>query len=450
MKPRHQVITRATALLSGLAYLALAYATPRANFLQLALLFGVALMGYVVLLQNTISWQRGLVLALLLRLLWLPAMPALSDDFHRFRWDGLLVANGISPFQFRPAELASAPLSQSVKPKLRAPLNQLFLQLNSPDYYSVYPPVCQFIFGAAANLFPNSETGFVVVLRLFILVAECGSAWLLLLLLDVLHKPRELALSYLLHPLVIIELTGNLHFEALVVFFVLLATWLLVRRKTHQSALALALAVATKLLPVLVLPLLIKPLGWRRFIAYATVFILGFALLFLPFISTELIGHISGSLQLYFHRFEFNASFYYLLRAIGFQLSGYNEIAILGPGLALVSAGTVLVVAWQRRQFSLARVSTSLLLILSIYYLCATTVHPWYLTPLIAVSVFTRFRYPLAWGAMAVLSYAAYRDATYTENLGLVGLEYAVTLAWLGYELLLARPPQPSLPAPHP
>ncbi|MDO7875899.1 glycosyltransferase 87 family protein [Hymenobacter sp. ASUV-10] len=446
MKPRPQVITGSAAALSGLAYLVLAYVTPRADFLQLVLLFGVALVSYVVLLRSGISWQRGLGLALLLRLLWLPATPALSDDFYRFRWDGLLVANGINPFQFRPTEIAPA---VALKPGLQPTLAHLFPRLNSPDYYSVYPPVCQFIFGAAAKLFPASEIGFIIALRLILLAAECASAWLLLQLLELLKQPRKLALYYLLHPLVIIELVGNLHFEVLVIALVLLAAWLLARQKTHRSALALALAVATKLLPVVVLPLLIKRLGWRQFIIYLGAFSASLVLLFLPFASTELIGNISNSLRLYFHRFEFNASLYYLLRAVGFRLSGYNEIAIIGPGLALVSALTVLTAVWLQRR-SLAGLAVSLLLILSVYYLCATTVHPWYITPLIAVSVFTRFRYPLVWGGMAILSYAAYRDAVYTENLGLVSLEYAVTLAWLGYELFSTRLANASLPAPRP
>lgn len=449
MNSRYQFVAGAAVLLSGLTYLALAYYTPRANFPQLALLFGVALAGYVVLLRSGLSWQRGLVLALLLRLLWLPATPALSDDFYRFRWDGTLVINGINPFHFRPAELTSGLPVKSAKAEIHSLLSELFPRLNSPNYYSVYPPVCQFIFALAAKLFPNSETGFVIVLRLFILAAECSSAWLLLWLLELSKKPRELVLCYLLHPLVIVELTGNLHFEALVIFFVLLMFWLLTQQKTYQSALALALGVATKLLPLLVLPLLVKRFGWQRFIIYFFIFTLALALLFSPFISAELISNISRSLQLYFYRFEFNASLYYLLRAIGYQLSGYNEIAIIGPGLALVSALTLLIIAWRQR-ISSEGIAASLLLILTVYYLCATTVHPWYLTSLIAVSVFTRFRYPMVWGGLAILSYSAYRDASYTENLWLVGLEYTITIGYLGYELFFARPSKVSLPAPRP
>lgn len=448
MPTHYQVVVSTAALLSGLAFLALAYFIPRPDFPLLMLCFGVALAGYVVVLRSGISWQHGLVLGLGLRLLWLPATPALSDDFYRFRWDGTLVANSINPFQFRPTNLMRGPLAQTVSPTLQPSLHQLFPRLNSPNYYSVYPPVCQFIFGLAARLFPGSESGFIITLRLFILAAECGSAWLLLRLLDLLQKPRELALYYLLHPLVVIELIGNLHFEALVISFVLLAVWLLTQRRIYHSALALALGVATKLVPVLVIPLLIKRLGGKRFLIYSAAFTLALVLLFSPFISGQLISNISRSLQLYFHRFEFNASFYYVLRAIGYQLSGYNQIAIIGPALALVSALTVLVVAGRQRRLSLAGFSTSLLLVLSTYYLCANTVHPWYLTSLIAVGVFTRFRYPLVWGGLALLSYSAYHDASYTENLWLVGLEYVVTLGCLGYELVAARRPGVALPAP--
>lgn len=448
MKSRPFLLVAAVALLSGFAYLSLAYTTPRTDFSRLALLAGAALSGYIILLNSNLTWQRGLILALLLRLLWLPATPALSDDFHRFRWDGLLVAQGNNPFQFRPVELISSP-SQLISPELYKTLAQVAPRLNSPNYYSVYPPVCQFIFGLAAWLFPDSGTGFIIVLRVCILAAECGSAWLLLCLLDILKLPRRLALSYLLHPLVIIELTGNLHFEALVIFFGLLTCWLLAQCRRQLSALTLALATATKLLPVLLLPLLIKRLGWPRFGIYFTVFILSVSLLFLPFASPALLSNISRSLELYFHRFEFNASLYYLLRAVGYQLSGYNEIAIIGPGLALVAALTVVIASWGQGR-SLVSLPAGLLLILSVYYLCATTVHPWYLTPLIATSVFTRFRYPLVWGGLAILSYAAYQSSAYTENLWLVGVEYGLTLSWLAYELLNTRPIASSSPSPRP
>ena len=429
----------AAVLVSGVAYAGLAYATPRVLFGQLVLLFGVAVAAYVWLLRSRLPLRWGLAAALLFRLLWLPALPALSDDVFRFRWDGLLVAQGANPFRYRPDEVvatgARAALPDPARRDRALPqLQQLYRRINSPHYYSVYPPVCQFVFGAAAGLSPTSDLGFAVCLRVVVLAAEVGVAWLLLALLPALGFPAERALRYLLHPLVIVELTGNLHFEGLLVFFILLALWLLSRGQRGASALALALGVATKLLPLLALPLLLRRLGWRRFGPYLALTAGALALLFGPFLSVELFVNISRSLRLYFRSFEFNASIYYLLRPLGFWLTGYNQIAVIGPSLALLSGAVGLGLAWRERRPSWASLPQVLLLMLTAYYLLATTVHPWYLTLLVGLSVLSRFRFPLVWGALAVLSYAAYRTATYAENLWLVALEYGVVFAVLVWE----------------
>lgn len=429
-------------LLSGAAYAGLAFATPRASFGQLVGLFAVALGTYAWLLHSRLPLRWGLGAALAFRLLWLPATPALSDDIFRFRWDGLLVAHGVNPFQFRPDEIiadgARTALSDAAVRNVVLPeLQQLYRQLNSPHYYSVYPPVCQAVFGGAARLFPASEHGFITCLRLIIIAAEAGTAWLLLALLAETGWPRARALRYLLHPLVIVELTGNLHFEALALSFLLLAIWLLSRQQWAKSAGALALGVAAKLLPLLVLPLLVRRLGWRRFLAYAGVVTGALLVLFSPFLSVALVVNISRSLNLYFRSFEFNASIYYVLRTIGYQLTTYNEIARIGPALALTSGLLGLVLAWRERRLTTASLVQTLLLMLTAYYALATTVHPWYLTLLIGLGALSRFRFPLVWGGLAVLSYATYRTSAYTENLWLVALEYVVTFGILVWELRL-------------
>ena len=459
------------ALLVGAAcYLGLAYYTPRAQFGQLLALFGLAFGAYAYLLRTGLPLRVGLVAALLLRLLWLPALPALSDDYHRFRWDGLLVAAGQNPYLHRPDEFllpvagcllpvdtysiaaSSIPLNQP--PRTKLPTNTKkpetnknqpttnnqqqiteYPLLNSPHYYSVYPPVCQALFGAAAWLQPGSTRGFVVWLRVVVLLAEAGSAALLLALLRRLGQPPTRALWYLLNPLVIVELTGNLHFEALMICLWLLAVWLLTRGRGARSAGALGLAVGTKLLPVLMLPLLVRRLGWWRAVGYGAVAGATVAALFAPFVSAALVGNIGRSLELYFHSFEFNASVYYLLRAVGYYFKGYNIIATLGPLLAATAAAAGLLLAYFERRPTLATLPRALLLLLTIYYLLATTVHPWYLTPLVALSALTTYRYALVWSGLAVLSYAAYQTSAYVENLWLVGLEYGVVAAVLVWEL---------------
>ena len=72
---------------------------------------------------------------------------------------------------------------------------------------------------------------------------------------------------------------------------------------------------------------------------------------------------------------------------------------------------------------------------LTAYYLLATTVHPWYITSLVLISLFTGYRYPVVWSISIMLSYAAYRTVPYSENLWLVSLEYVILFSYMGYEM---------------
>ncbi|HLK97818.1 MAG TPA: glycosyltransferase 87 family protein, partial [Hymenobacter sp.] len=372
----------------------------------------------------------------------------------------LLVASGVNPFQYRPEELVSGsnPLAISLheqsKPNAKQrttnneQLNILYPRLNSPHYYSVYPPVCQAVFGLASGIFPVNERGAVMLMRLLLLLAEAATAGLLLALLRHFRLPSERALWYLLNPLVIVELTGNLHFEALVVTFLLLAFWLLVRGRWPWAAGALGLAVSTKLLPLLVLPLLIRRLNGWRFVGFAALTGLAVLLLFAPFVSAELVRNIGRSLNLYFRSFEFNASFYYVLRASGYWLTGYNQIARIGPALALLVVGITGALVVSEKRPDWATLPRALLLLLTAYYLLATVVHPWYLTPLVVLSVFTPYRYALVWSGLAVLSYAAYQTAAYTENPGLLALEYGGLLLAIVYDWRRIRTATAALPTP--
>ena len=415
-------------ILSAVAYALLAYAGPREGFYQLLFLFGLAFSGYVLLLRARPGLRQGLALALGLRLLFLPALPQLSDDFYRFIWDGALVVAGENPYLALPSSLLAA------GPAIPGISQALFTNLNSPNYYSVYPPLCQAVFGLARLVAGDSWLLGCVLMRLVLLTAEGGTIWLLVKILKNWHLPASRAWLYAFNPLVIVELTGNLHFEALMIFFLVASLYLLLQGFRAWSAVALGLSIGVKLLPLMLLPLLLAYLGWKRFLLYGSLVAAVLVLLFLPFLSQELLAHFGTSINLYFQKFEFNASTYYLLRWLGYQITGYNMIAQIGPCLSLLTTGFIVYRAWLQPRSGGALVE-NMLLAFSVYLLLATVVHPWYLSTLVMLCCLSTWRYPLAWSALALLSYAAYQTPVYQENLWLIGLEYLLVFGVLALEI---------------
>ena len=423
-------------ILSAGFYLALAYGVSRQQFGLLTGLLTGLFLGYGWIMREREESESDadrflFASAILFRLLPLFAIPQLSDDMYRFVWDGRLLVHGYNPYLYLPNQLLNSPTAAVCG------LDEtLFRKLNSPSYFTVYPPFNQALFGVAAWLSGGSLLWNIVWLRVPIILSEIGSLWLMTKLLRRLNQNSNLALLYGLNPLVISELTGNLHFEAVMIFFTLLAAWLFMQKQFVPSAGALALAIGTKLLPLLLLPLIVGRLGWRKGISYAVVTGVITALLFVPFASLELVRNIFSSINLYFQKFEFNASVYYLLRTIGYWIKGYNAIERIGFWLSIT---TTLSVLWIAFRWRIVPISIQLLATLTLYFAFATTVHPWYITTLVATSVFARFRYPLVWSALIPLSYYTYSTQPYRENLWLTALEYGVVFIAGTLEVLNCR-----------
>jgi alpha-1,6-mannosyltransferase len=62
-------------------------------------------------------------------------------------------------------------------------------------------------------------------------------------------------------------------------------------------------------------------------------------------------------------------------------------------------------------------------------------VHPWYLAIPLILSVFTNYKYVLIWSFTIILSYVAYSNEQFQENLWLVAIEYSLVFLMLGWEL---------------
>jgi alpha-1,6-mannosyltransferase len=424
------------AVLSLAGYIYLGYFAVRSNFVQIILPYAFVFGLYLLMLRGNMLGKHvklAVVVALLFRLVLLFMTPNLTDDYFRYIWDGLSVADGHNPYLLTPSALMQG--TQAVPGAGPA----LYAHLNSPDYYSVYPPLCQYLFGLSAALCGADVMANVILLRILILLAECGSIWLLFRISGLLKVPQTAPFIYALNPLVIIELNGNLHPEALMIFFLLLAIYLLLHGRNTFSALAFACAVGVKLIPLIFLPLLIKRLGIVNSVKYFLVTGSAFVLLSAPFLSWQALNNFVSGLSLYFRLFEFNASLYYLVRWVGYAITGYNMIAVAGAGLAAVSAVAIVAYAIVEKGVEWGKLLAGMLFCLTVYLLCATTVHPWYLTTLIALSALTRYRYGLVWSLLIILSYASYQTLPYSENLYFVAAEYVLVGMYMGYEIIIKR-----------
>lgn len=412
--------------LSAILYIALAYFLKRQEIFPLLLVWGILFIGYIFLIRQQAFYL--ITAGILFRMIWLFAIPALSDDFYRFVWDGRLLANRYNPFLYIPAEIMQIP---EMVVLIKA--NELFQHLNSPNYYSVYPPLNQYFFGVISLISGNNLRLNVILLRVIILLAECGTLWLLHRINKKQHRKLNISL-YALNPLVIIELSGNLHFEAAVIFFLVLTYYLFINKAVlWKPALTLASAVCVKMLPLIFIPLIINKIGWKKGITFSLLtgfFCLVFSF---PLISLQVIENILASVNLYFQSFEFNASVYYLIREIGYWVYGYNIIGFAGRALSIIAFVLILYLSFNNK--TIKKPLWAAKAVLTIYLLFATTVHPWYITPLILLSCFSNFRYALLWSALIPLTYFSYTTIPYNENLWLVSLEYAAVFGFWSWEI---------------
>ncbi|XMO85099.1 mannosyltransferase [Algibacter sp. AS12] len=466
------------ALSSLLFYWAFAYNLVRTDYIKLIMLYiGVFVLFYNIINHLKHNTKALTYLAFGFRAVFILAIPNLSQDFYRFIWDGRMILEGINPYLHTVEYFINAgkyPVAQALE--LRAGMGDL-----NASHFTNYPPINQLCFTIAALFASKSILGSVIVMRLLIIAADFGTLHYGSKLLEKLKLPGHHIFWYILNPFVIIELTGNLHFEGVMVFFLVWSMYLLFSNKWVLAAVVFALSVATKLIPLLFLPLfyqwfvfgdwnIVKKTsqeaahtpnqnkldllptprynfwkGMTKLIAFYAVVILTTVLLFAPFYSSEFINNYSKTVALWFGNFEFNASLYYIAREIGYLFRGYNEIAIIGKAASILVVCFVISLSFLRKNKTMIQLITAMLMALSFYYFTATTVHPWYIAMLLILSVFTKYKFPLVWSFVIILSYLAYVNVNSmdkSENLWIIGLEYLVVYGVFIWEVFIKKAPR--------
>jgi alpha-1,6-mannosyltransferase len=349
-------------------------------FLACLVIAAVAYIRTLFLLDRvSASSRQALLLCLALAAFWrVPILlmpPTLSTDVYRYVWDGRIQRLGYNPYLVVPSDPAHREL-HTAETRL----------MNHPDLPTPYPAGAELFFRAAMTVNESARA-------MKLAVAICDAASVAVLLLWLIDSGRNpwLVLAYAWNPLVSLEGVGNGHIDLLGAFCLIVTAFSLSRGRRTIAALALALGVAVKFLPVVLLPLF-----WRRIrIRDAALAIALLALLYLPFLNSG--GLPVGSLSAYLSKWRINGPLYSLL---GHVLP--NAVLMLLP-----AASGFAVAVWARCRWAIDCPETWAWPT-AIALLFAPTVFPWYLiwlTPFL----FSPSTLPLAvWSVSALIIYSAF------------------------------------------
>jgi len=342
-----------------------------------------------------------LFFAILIRLLLLPLAPSLSDDGYRYVWDGMLQWEGLNPFLYLPTDAALVALTG----------HPVFAQLNSADYFTVYPPLSQMAFFFGGWLQPESWFWSFMVIKFVIVVAEVGALFLLARMVSA----RALVL-YAWNPLVVVEVAGQAHTEGLLVALLMMTVWAYRAGRPRLSLFTLSAAIWVKLFPVFLIPFLLRRVGWRL----VWVPVLTSLLIVTPYWSPEVISNGVDSLKLYIELFDFYSGPYLSLKWLSYRLGGTPGLeGVLGVMIAvsyLAYLGWLYVADGRRggyrgKSWSLAQVFC---LALAGYLVASRTIHPWHF---LALLVLIPFLPRIWWGWMWLTAISTGTYLLYSHDL---------------------------------
>ncbi len=232
-------------------------------------LFGLAFVAYAAGLWalSALGDSRAFVVTLVVagacRVVLLPSLPTLSTDAYRYVWDARVASAGISPYAHPPVAPEVARLRDAT----------IHPRLNHPTWLTIYPPAAQAFFRTVYAVAPDS----VLAMKIALGATEVVGLVLLVALLRALGLPLARTAIYAWNPLVLVEVWGSAHLDALAVTAVIGAVLAAVRQRHDLAAVVLALGTLVKVYPAALLPLLVRARGVRVLVPFAIVVALGYA-----------------------------------------------------------------------------------------------------------------------------------------------------------------------------
>jgi alpha-1,6-mannosyltransferase len=366
-------------------------------------------------------WDEPVAQRRLLRTAFLFALafripPALApvgvdSDMVRYLWDGRVQRLGYNPYRVLPSDLALAHTHRNGSQAMP-----------SRNDRTPYPPAAQFFFRLVVSISDST-----LAMKLALLLCDLLTALVLWRWLVHMQQSEWLVLTYAWNPLVVLEVAHSGHVDALGTLWIAAAAFWLTRRRTLLATLAFVLAVATKFLPIVLLPLFAGRI--RRQDAVAGVLLLG--ALYVPYSSGSDIP--LGAVPNVIEFVRFNDPVFKLVRA--FTFPKFAAAFALAVGLSAA--------VWARWKLS-ERDPAAWAWPMGLTIACAPVIYPWYvlyLTPFL----FSAATIPLMVWTISILGvYEVWRrsrlGARWVTPWWVMALEFGAVIAATFIRLSRARP----------
>ena len=310
---------------------------------------------------SSLSGFRMLVViclfALLFRIVLFPVRPTISTDIYRYVWDGRVQAEGINPYRYAPASPQLA--------HLRGPE---WFWINHRKTHTPYPPVSQLVFTAVTRLFGST----VYPLKTLFVLCDLATIAILGLMLRHLRIPSGSSILYAWSPLIVTEFSGAGHQDSMGIMLLLLALYLLIRRRqSWLPGILLAASSLVKPYPLLAAPILARK-DWVRL---PSTLLITSAILCLPYIGAR-THWLSGIADYGFKWHRDDSLFALISSGLALATDHHEAVARVIVLLGIVAISVLMALRRSSDEKSLIQ---GVFTVLAVGFLLSPTVYPWYL-----------------------------------------------------------------------
>ena len=376
-----------------------------------------------------------------------------DDDIWRYLWDGHVWANGVNPYRYAPADTALDGLTLVQPEQSRIALRQqtdaaaktraessgtaaleaseesfwsdIRDNINHADVPTIYTPLAQFIFRFSHAIAPGSVT----VLKGLLVLCELLAVLFLVLTLRQLGQSVLVVILYAWNPLMVKVFAGSGHADAILVAALAATAFFIVRGARRAAAISIALAILAKLSPAILLPFVLRRIGWRNLLLVGAVLLCGYY----PFLDPS-VNPFTG-MQTFAREWQFNAGFFALAQWLAGGVTAHPAFV----ARALSGLATLGVISWllwrdDLMAESFARFGAAAMGALVLF---SPTVMPWYLSWVLPLAVIARQHVWFLFSAIVCIAFHIMIDET--EHAPALWLEYGLLLALLSWPLVRQR-----------